>query len=169
MHFWHQNICWDFYIDELLRLTEHGLVLVPLDVIEVVHDDVKYTLALGTSGILRKNRKIWDNSDYISWRWQNWPKSAKNRPNLKIRISTIVDLVGLYLHKKFQPSSLNNGRDLRGGGIHPPPRAWHGKSEPGKFRVKKLTPFIHKLMTALLLKVFNLDKVKGPVPRFFIA
>jgi len=55
-----------FNVDELLRLTEHGLVLVPLDVTEVVHDDVKYTSALGTSGILRKNRKIWGNSDYIS-------------------------------------------------------------------------------------------------------
>ena len=55
-----------FNVDELLRLTEHGLVLVPLDVTEVVHDDVKYTSALGTSGILRKTWKIWGNSDYIS-------------------------------------------------------------------------------------------------------
>ena len=138
LHLWHQNICWVFYVDELLHLTEHVLVLVPLDVIEVVHEDVKYTLALGTSRILRKNWKIWGNSDNITGIWQIWqksaenrPKSAKNRPNLKIRISTIVDLVSLYLHKKFQPSSLNNSWDLRGGWNPPPPPvlAWKVRAQ----------------------------------------
>ena len=40
-------------------------MLVPLDVIEVVHEDIKYTLALIPSGILRKNQEIWGNSDFI--------------------------------------------------------------------------------------------------------
>ena len=62
IHLWH--ICCLYTTSQLLgeagflHLTEHGLVLVPLDVIEVVHDDVKYTSALGTSGILKKTENL---------------------------------------------------------------------------------------------------------------
>ena len=55
--------CINFYVSKLLHLTEHALVLVPLDITDVVHEDVKHPLTLGTSGILRKKL---ENSDYIS-------------------------------------------------------------------------------------------------------